>query len=349
MRKIQDIHVSSIDALIAPKQLKDQLPVDEAIVATVVAARETIRKIIKGEDRRMLCIVGPCSIHDPAAALDFAERLRKLKDALAGELYVVMRVYFEKPRTTVGWKGLINDPHMDDSCDIHEGLRIARTLLIQINQMGLAAATETLDPITPQYIADLISWSAIGARTTESQTHREMASGLSMPVGFKNSTEGNLQVAVDAIQSARRAHSFLGITQDGMNGIVRTTGNPDTHIVLRGGKKPNFDAASIAECVQMLSKVGLAPRVMVDCSHAQTNKDYTKQPEVFAALIEQVRIGSDAILGAMLESNLEAGNQRLGETRATLKYGVSITDPCIDWATTERCLTEAAAALASRR
>jgi 3-deoxy-7-phosphoheptulonate synthase len=349
MRKIQDIHVSSIDALIAPKQLKDQLPVDEAIVATVVAARETIRKIIKGADRRLLCIVGPCSIHDPESALDFAERLRILKDAVADQLYVVMRVYFEKPRTTVGWKGLINDPHMDDSCDIPEGLRIARGLLIQINQMGLAAATETLDPITPQYIADLIAWSAIGARTTESQTHREMASGLSMPVGFKNSTEGNLQVAINAIQSARRPHSFLGITQDGMNGIVRTTGNPDTHIVLRGGKKPNFDAASIAECVQMLSTAGLEPRVMVDCSHAQTNKDYTRQPEVFAALIEQVRGGSTAILGAMLESNIEAGNQALGENRAALKYGVSITDPCIDWATTERCLTEAAASLASRK
>jgi 3-deoxy-7-phosphoheptulonate synthase len=349
MRKIQDIHVLSIDALIAPRNLKDQLPVDEAIVATVVAARETIRKIIKGADRRLLCIVGPCSIHDPACALDFAERLRKLKDAVANQLYVVMRVYFEKPRTTVGWKGLINDPHMDDSCDIMEGLRIARTLLIEINRMGLAAATETLDPITPQYIADLIAWSAIGARTTESQTHREMASGLSMPVGFKNSTEGNLQVAINAIQSARRPHSFLGITQEGMNGIVRTTGNPDTHIVLRGGKKPNFDAASIAECVQMLAKAGLEPRVMVDCSHAQTNKDYRKQPEVFAALIEQVRGGSNAILGAMLESNLEAGNQALTENRAALKYGVSITDPCIDWATTERCLTEAAASLASRK
>ena len=347
MRKIQDTRVLSIDPLIAPRELKEQLPVDEAIVATVVEARETIRKIIKGADRRMLCIVGPCSIHDPECALDFAGRLRKLKDAIAGQLYVVMRVYFEKPRTTVGWKGLINDPHMDDSCDIPQGLRIARTLLIDINRMGLAAATETLDPITPQYIADLIAWSAIGARTTESQTHREMASGLSMPVGFKNSTEGNLQVAINAIQSARRPHAFLGITQDGVNGIVRTSGNPDTHIVLRGGKKPNFDAASIAESVQMLSAAGLEPRVMVDCSHAQTNKDYRKQPEVFAALIEQIRSGSGAILGAMLESNLEGGNQPLTD-RSALKYGVSITDPCIDWATTERCLIDAATALASR-
>ncbi len=352
MRKIQDIHVSSIDPLIAPVLLKGQLPVDEAIVATVVAARETIRRIIKGADRRMLCIVGPCSIHDPASALDFAERLRKLKDAVAEELYIVMRVYFEKPRTTVGWKGLINDPHMDDSCDIPAGLRIARSLLIEINRMGLAAATETLDPITPQYIADLIAWSAIGARTTESQTHREMASGLSMPVGFKNSTEGNLQVAINAIQSARQPHAFLGITQDGVNGIVRTTGNPETHIVLRGGKKPNFDAASIAECVQMLSKAGLEPRVMVRIAPARPDQQGLRDqgnPKCSAALIEQLRGGSDAILGAMLESNLEAGNQPLTENRAALKYGVSITDPCIDWATTERCLTDAATTLAARR
>jgi 3-deoxy-7-phosphoheptulonate synthase len=348
MRKIQDIHVQSTLPLIAPQILKEQLPVDEAIVATVVEARETIRKIIRGTDRRLLCIVGPCSIHDPTSALDFADRLRKLKDAVGTEIYLVMRVYFEKPRTTVGWKGLINDPHMDDSCDITEGLRIARTLLIEINRMGLAAGTETLDPITPQYIADLISWSAIGARTTESQTHREMASGLSMPVGFKNSTEGNLQVAMNAIQSARRPHSFLGITQEGITAIVRTSGNPDTHIVLRGGKKPNYDAASIAECEQMLSKSGLEPRVMVDCSHAQTGKDYSKQPEVFATLVEQVRAGSKAILGAMLESNIEAGNQPVTD-RASLKYGVSITDPCIDWATTERCLMDASRTLASRQ
>ncbi len=349
MRKIQDIHVQSNQPLIAPSQLKLQLPVDEAIVATIVEAREIIRAIIKGSDRRMLCIVGPCSIHDPVSALDFAERLRKLKDAVADQIYLAMRVYFEKPRTTVGWKGLINDPHMDDSCDIGEGLRVARTLLIEINRMGLAAATETLDPITPQYIADLLSWSAIGARTTESQTHREMASGLSMPVGFKNSTEGNLQVAINAIQSARRPHSFLGITQEGLTAIVRTSGNPDTHIVLRGGKKPNYDAASIAECEQMLSRSGLEPRVMVDCSHAQTGKDYSKQPEVFETLVEQVRAGSNAILGAMLESNIEAGNQPLTDDRKALKYGVSITDPCIDWTTTERCVTRAASTLAGRR
>ena len=347
MRKIQDVHVLSTQPLIAPRILKEQLPVDEAIVATVVEARETIRAILRGTDRRLLCVVGPCSIHDPAAALDYAERLRKLKDAVGERIYLMMRVYFEKPRTTVGWKGLINDPHMDDSCDITAGLRIARELLLQINRMGLGAATETLDPITPQYIADLISWSAIGARTTESQTHREMASGLSMPVGFKNSTEGNLQVAIDAIQSARRPHSFLGITQDGLTAVIRTSGNPDTHIVLRGGRTPNYDASSISECERMLAKAGVEARVMVDCSHAQTNKDYRKQPAVFETLVEQVRAGNRAVMGVMLESNLEAGNQRLGDDPKALKYGVSITDPCIDWATTERCLMDAGHALSS--
>lgn len=228
MRQIQDVHVLATEPLIAPNRLKTEMPVDEGIARTVVEVRDTIRSIIVGRDRRMLCIVGPCSIHDPDAAIDYARRLAKLKDAVADQLYVIMRVYFEKPRTTVGWKGLINDPHMDDSCDMREGLRIARRLLLDINRMGLAAGTELLDPITPQYIADLIAWTAIGARTTESQTHREMASGLSMPVGFKNTTEGNLQVAIDAIQSARRPHSFLGITQEGVSAVIRTSGNPDT-------------------------------------------------------------------------------------------------------------------------
>jgi 3-deoxy-7-phosphoheptulonate synthase len=252
-----------------------------------------------------------------------------------------MRVYFEKPRTTIGWKGLINDPYMDDSCEVETGLGIARRLLIDINRMGLQAGTELLDPITPQYIADLISWTAIGARTTESQTHREMASGLSMPVGFKNSTEGNLQVAVNAVESARRPHSFLGINQEGATAIVRTTGNPDSHVVLRGGKTPNYDAGSIGECQRMLAKVGLEPRVMVDCSHAQTSKDYTKQPGIFGALVEQIRGGSQAIMGAMLESNINSGNQPLARDRSKLEYGVSVTDPCIDWPTTERCLRDA--------
>jgi 3-deoxy-7-phosphoheptulonate synthase len=345
-KQIQDLHVIETLPLIAPRLLKDELPVDEAMVATVVNARETVRNILKGVDDRLLCIVGPCSIHDPEAALDYAERLQRLSRNLSTRLFIMMRVYFEKPRTTVGWKGLINDPNMDDSCQMETGLRIARSLLLQINRMGLGAATEMLDPITPQYIADLISWSAIGARTTESQTHREMASGLSMPVGFKNSTDGNLQVAINAIESARHPHSFLGITQDGLTAIVRTTGNPDTHVVLRGGKSPNYDARSIAECRGLLRTAGLEPRVLVDCSHAQTAKDYTKQPAVLKALVEQRCDNGDAIMGVMLESNIGPGNQRLAGNRTALKYGISVTDPCIDWPTTEQCLSGAAEALA---
>ena len=257
MQKIQDLHVITTEALIAPRLLKERLAVDDRVARLVVEARQTVRRIIRGEDPRLMCIVGPCSIHDPAAALDYAERLARLRAQLEERLFIVMRVYFEKPRTTVGWKGMINDPYMDDSCDMHEGLFRARRLLLEINALGLPAGTEMLDPITPQYIADLVSWTAIGARTTESQTHREMASGLSMPVGFKNSTEGNLQVAVNAIESARRPHSFIGITQDGVTAIVRTTGNPDTHVVLRGGRTPNYDAVSIDECCAYSAQGGL--------------------------------------------------------------------------------------------
>jgi len=345
IRQIQDLHVVTTKELVAPRVLKEELRVDEAIAQTVVDARRTVREILSGTDPRLLCLVGPCSIHDPVAALDYAERLARLRPAVEHRLFLVMRVYFEKPRTTVGWKGLINDPHMDDSCDMEAGLRIARRLLIDINRLGLAAGTEMLDPITPQYIADLVSWAAIGARTTESQTHREMASGLSMPVGFKNTTEGNLQVAVNAIESARRPHSFLGINQDGVTAIIRTAGNPDTHVVLRGGRTSNYDASSIEECQRLLAKAGLEPRVMVDCSHAQTSKDYTRQPAVLAALVDQVRGGNRAIMGMMLESNIGAGNQPLSKDRAALKYGVSVTDPCIDWAATEQCLIEAARTL----
>lgn len=345
MLKTQDLHVVRTEPLVAPRVLKERLPADDEIARHIIAARRAVRRIIRGEDPRLLCIVGPCSIHDPEAALDYAARLGRLAPALAERFLVLMRVYFEKPRTSLGWKGLINDPHMDETCDMRAGLETARRLLIEINRMGLAAATEMLDPITPQYIADLISWAAIGARTTESQTHREMASGLSMPVGFKNTTDGNLEVAVHAVQSARRPHSFLGITQDGMTAIVRTSGNPGTHVVLRGGKTPNYDARSIEETSRLLRAAGLEPRVLVDCSHAQTKKDYRKQPEVLATLIAQVRSGNRAIMGVMLESNIEAGNQPIVPDRTKLKYGVSVTDPCIDWPTTERCLIEAARAL----
>ncbi len=350
MHKLQDLHVIATEALTAPRVLKDELPVSDSIADTVAGARAVVRDVLAGRDRRLLCIVGPCSIHDPIAAMDYAERLTKLAASIADSIYVVMRVYFEKPRTTIGWKGLINDPRLDGSYDLQEGLRLARRLLLDVNRLGMPAATELLDPITPQYIADLISWTAIGARTTESQTHREMASGLSMPVGFKNSTDGNLQIAINAIESARGPHSFLGIDQEGVIAIVRTTGNPDTHVVLRGGNKgPNYDAASISACEQMLIKAKLEPRMMVDCSHAQTNKDYTRQPAVLGALVDQIRSGNRSIMGAMLESNLFAGNQPLSDGRAKLKYGVSITDPCIDWETTERCLLGAAEALAPLR
>ncbi len=349
MRKIQDLNVVSAEPLMAPRLLKEQLPASERLADTVASARDAIRRIILGEDPRLLCVVGPCSIHDPASAMDYAERLARLSARLSDRLFIVMRVYFEKPRTTVGWKGLINDPHMDDSCDMREGLRIARRLLLDVNALGLPCGTEMLDPITPQYTADLIAWAAIGARTTESQTHREMASGLSMPVGFKNSTDGNLQVAVNAIQSARRPHSFLGISQDGMPAVVRTAGNPDTHVVLRGGRTPNFDANSIAECGRMLVAAGLEPRVVVDCSHAQTSKDYRRQPAVLAALVEQLRAGGGAIMGAMLESHIHEGSQPLATDLSQLRYGVSVTDPCIDWETTERCLTAAAEGRAPSR
>jgi len=350
MRKVQDIHVRATEALIAPRAMKETLKADAKVIDTVADTRNTIREILAGRDRRLMCVVGPCSIHDPEAAIDYASRLAKLAPRIADEIFITTRVYFEKPRTTIGWKGLINDPWMDESCDMESGLKIARKLLLEINGLGLPCATELLDPITPQYIADLISWAAIGARTTESQTHREMASGLSMPVGFKNTTDGNLKVAVDAIESARHPHSFLGITQEGATAIVRTSGNPDTHVVLRGGtKSPNYDAASIAECERMLRAAKLEPRLMVDCSHAQTDRNYTKQPSVLAALVEQIQAGSGAIMGAMLESNLGAGNQKLVKDRKLMTYGVSITDPCIDWQTTEDCLLSAASALASSR
>jgi 3-deoxy-7-phosphoheptulonate synthase len=348
--QIQDLHVVATEPLFAPRVLKQELPVSDSLAKFVFTARDSVRKILHGLDSRLLCIVGPCSIHDPEAAMDYALRLRDLQQRLSHTLYIVMRVYFEKPRTTVGWKGLINDPLMDESCNVELGLRTARKLLLQINQLGLPAATEMLDPITPQYIADLVSWAAIGARTSESQVHRQMASGLSMPVGFKNTTDGNLEVAINAVASARRPHSFFGITQDGVPAVVRTSGNPDTHVVLRGGSKaPNYDRESILDCCKLLTRAGLDARVMVDCSHAQTNKDYTKQPAVLAALIDQVEQGGTGLMGVMLESNIFAGNQKPSHDRSKLKYGVSVTDPCIDWETTERSLNDAARALGERQ
>ena len=314
---------------------------------TVVEARAAVHEILAQRDPRLLVVVGPCSIHDTAGALEYARRLAALNREINDRIFVVMRVYFEKPRTTVGWKGLINDPHMDGSCDIEEGLLIARKLLLDINDMGLAAATEFLDPIVPQYLDDLISWAAIGARTTESQTHREMASGLSMPIGFKNGTDGGLQIAIDAMGSARAPHSFLGIDQDGYTSIIRTRGNPDGHVVLRGGRaRPNYDPQSIADACAQLTKHRLPNVLMVDCSHANSLKQHARQEDVWRSLIEQRAGGTGAITGAMVESYLHEGSQPVPNRPEDLAYGVSVTDACISWDTTERMLRHGHMALA---
>jgi 3-deoxy-7-phosphoheptulonate synthase len=348
MLRTQNIRVARVEPLISPRALREELPATDDDYQVVVRARDTIRDILAGRDPRLIAVVGPCSIHDPPAALEYARRLVDLARRVSDSLFVVMRVYFEKPRTTVGWKGLISDPHLNGSNDMQLGLQVARRLLLDVTRLGLPAGTELLDPIVPQYVTDLISWTAVGARTTESQTHREMASGLSMPVGFKNSTDGNLTVAVNAMESARHPHTFLGIDADGASSVIHTTGNPDGHLILRGGRTPNYDAESLLGAERMLRAAGLPPRVMVDCSHAQTGKDYSKQPEILADVVQQVRAGNSPLMGFMLESNLHAGNQPLHGGREGLAYGVSITDGCIDWPTTERSLLEAAAALAYR-
>lgn len=307
--------------------------------ATVARSRERIIRILRQEDPRLLVVIGPCSIHDRKSALEYAERLNAMRKEFAGQMEIVMRVYFEKPRTTIGWKGMINDPHLDGSQDIETGLKIARELLLEIVGMGLPAATEFLDPIVPQYIADLISWAAIGARTTESQTHREMASGLSMPVGLKNGTDGSLQVAIDAMGAARHSHSFLGINEDGVTSIVRTTGNPHVHAVLRGGRaKTNYDAESIRAAEDKLISEKLPPVLMVDCSHANSEKKFARQEEVWHSVIQQRVEGTRSVIGLMVESSLVEGNQPIPRNLKDLKYGVSITDSCIGWETTERML-----------
>jgi 3-deoxy-7-phosphoheptulonate synthase len=294
-------------------------------------------------------VVGPCSIHDTEAAIEYAKRLKKLSNTVSDQLLLVMRVYFEKPRTTVGWKGLINDPDMNGTHNISKGLGIARGLLSRITAMELPVANEMLDPITPEYVADMISWGAIGARTTESQTHREMASGLSFPVGFKNGTDGNLQIAIDAMKSAQHPHSFLGINREGRTSIIQTTGNPDVHIVLRGGsRKPNYHADDICHTEEILTKNGLIPTIMVDCSHGNSNKDYNKQADVLDSVITQIEAGNNSISGVMIESFLSAGNQKLPADVSQLQYGVSITDACIDWSTTEKILLDAHARLKKR-
>ena len=342
MKKIHDLHIQDMVPLITPRELKTQLPATDRADETVLNARKTIQSILSKQDKRLLVITGPCSIHDEKATLEYAEKLNKLSEKAIDTLFVVMRVYFEKPRTTVGWKGLINDPFLDDTHDMVEGLRKARRLLLKINEMGLPAGTEFLDPITPQYMAGLISWTAIGARTTESQTHREMASGLSMPVGFKNSTDGSLSAALNALEAARARQSFLGMDQEGKTCIVNTTGNPWGHVVLRGGPRPNYDPVSIEEAVSNLRDRNLPDAIVVDCSHGNSGKKHQGQAFVWRSVIQQRLEGNDSLVGLMIESNLYEGNQKLVPDLSALKYGVSVTDACISWETTEKLILSAA-------
>ena len=346
MYRTQDLHVKEIVPLLSPRALKALSPTPVAVNDSVAQARERVIRILRREDPRLLVVVGPCSIHDQSSALEYAARLSRLQRELADRLEIVMRVYFEKPRTTIGWKGLINDPHLDGSQDIESGLKIARKLLLDITSLGLPAATEFLDPIVPQYTADLITWAAIGARTTESQTHREMASGLSMPVGLKNATDGSLQVAIDAMGATQHPHSFLGINDDGVTSVVRTNGNPDVHVVLRGGRAmTNYDAASIRAAEEKLIAEKLPPVLMVDCSHANSEKKFARQEEVWRRVLEQRAGGTRSLIGLMVESHLHEGSQPIPKSLKELRYGVSITDSCIGWEATERMLRWGYAAL----
>ncbi len=341
MKRTSDLNVEGFMPLIPPKALKKEIPMTPGASDTVVAGRGGVEMILSKADKRLLVIVGPCSIHDPNVALEYAEKLNALRKRVVDTQFVVMRVYFEKPRTSLGWKGLINDPCLDGTCDISSGLRNARTLLRQITELGLPTATEMLDPITPQYIADFVSWAAIGARTTESQTHREMASGLSMPVGFKNCTDGGLTTAVNAMLAARSPQSFLGIDQEGTTCVVKTSGNRYTHLVLRGGKRPNYDSVSIEEARFLLRDKGLPESILVDCSHANSRFRHQNQPVVWRDVIHQRVNGNDAVIGMMLESNLLEGKQPSNGEMTDLQYGVSITDACISWETTENLLLSA--------
>jgi 3-deoxy-7-phosphoheptulonate synthase len=338
MRETKNLRIVDTTVLQSPDTITREIPLSERAADVVFRARTEVERLLDGQDRRLLVIVGPCSIHDPELAVDYASRLLRLREAVGEQLFICMRVYFEKPRTTVGWKGLINDPHLDGTLDIPAGIRRARTLLGEIAEMGMPAATELLDPIIPQYTADLLTWAAIGARTTESQTHREMASGLSMPVGFKNGTDGGLGVAVNAMLAAAQQHSFLGIDEHGHVGVVRTAGNPHTHLVLRGGAKgPNYDAASVESAAEALTRAGVNRRMLIDASHDNSRKSHERQAEVVSDVGKQVRRGSPHVLGVMLESNLVAGRQDL-KPGIPLVYGQSVTDACVDFPTTERIL-----------
>jgi len=343
-----DLRIRTMQELVPPAALLAELPRDDAASDTVAATRARLQRILRGEDDRLAVVIGPCSIHDPAAAMEYARRLATQRERLADRLEIIMRVYFEKPRTTVGWKGLINDPDLDGSFNINKGLRAARQLLLQVNQLGLPAGCEFLDIITPQYIADLVAWGAIGARTTESQVHREMTSGLSCPVGFKNGTDGNAKIAIDAVQAAAHPHHFLAVTKDGRSAIAATSGNADCHVILRGGKTPNYDAASVAAVCQQLEAAGLAPRVMVDASHGNSSKKPENQPRVAEDIAGQIAGGSTRISGVMIESHLKAGRQDIVPGRA-LEYGQSVTDGCIDWDTSVAVLETLAGAVERRR
>lgn len=344
--KLLDTNIKNSHVLLRPQELKTKLPVTESASERILQFRQEIGHILDFQDRRKFIVVGPCSIHDTASAIAYSKKLKVLSEKVQDKLLLIMRVYFEKPRTTVGWKGLINDPDMDDSFDVEKGLLIARKLLLEITDLGLPAGTEALDPIIPQYISDLISWSAIGARTTESQTHREMASGLSMPVGFKNGTDGNIQVALNALESAQSSHHFLGIDEKGQVSIFETKGNTYGHVILRGGNgKPNYDAQNVKQVEEKLKSAGLSPRIVIDCSHGNSNKDYKLQPTVLESVIQQIVDGNTSIVGMMLESNLYEGSQSISSQRDQLQYGVSVTDKCINWEETEKIILAAHAKL----
>ena len=339
MKKVDNLHIANIESLITPIDLKKKLPLTEASNKTVIKSRQTIENILNKKDNRIMAVVGPCSIHDPSASLEYANKLLKLQEKIKDRVFIIMRTYFEKPRTTIGWKGLITDPHLDDTYDINFGLNTARKLLLDITEMGIGCGSEMLDPIVPQYISDLITWASIGARTTESQTHREMASGLSMPVGFKNSTSGDLKIAINAMESSRHPHSFIGIDQNGKTSVFKTNGNKISHIILRGGSTgPNYYEENVETAEKMISSLGLEPSIVIDCSHANSGKEYKKQKRVLHSLLDQKKRGKASIVGFMLESNLIAGAQKLSKNPEDMVYGQSVTDQCIDWEETEELL-----------
>jgi 3-deoxy-7-phosphoheptulonate synthase len=338
---LENLNIAALDVMPSPEEIHARVPISDKASITVYEGRETIKRILDRKDPRLFVVVGPCSIHDPIAGYDYAQRLKSLADEVRDTLYLVMRVYLEKPRTSIGWKGFINDPRMDDSFHIEEGMEKARTFLLQVTELGLPAATEALDPIAPQYLGDLISWTAIGARTSESQTHREMASGLSTPVGFKNGTDGNIDVAINAVKSSAKPHSFLGINTQGQSSIVRTRGNAYGHIVLRGGERPNYDTVSISMTEKVLMEARFPPNIVVDCSHSNSFKDHNLQALVMSDCVHQIREGNRSIVGLMVESNIEGGNQPIPDDLSKLKYGCSVTDPCIDWLTTETTIRKA--------